>query len=465
VVLSPIATDRTPDEILKGWDLIFNSKKSRLNSTILQIEEDNRSKFGPRSIAVPWKDRASGVQSYFGPEISDKVPPQAPDNPRLRPISLQSGVKLLKNSTNSGLPFVTRKGDIKDELLKDFDNLLDRKDPCILFTRTQEQKKTRNVWGYPAADTLNEMLFYKPLLEYQRSLTWRAALSDPEKVDMSVTSMIRSCILRRKDLVSIDFSSYDASVKTRLQRSAFNYISGLFQKQYSDDIDKLATRFNTIELITPDGVQEGRHGVPSGSTFTNEVDSIAQYLCARDFGLSDHEMQIQGDDGLYIVSDSKSFIKHMQSFGLNVNDSKSLVSQTECTFLQNYYSLQYLRNNNIIGGIYSTYRALTRIVYPERFIQISESEVSGSDYFAIRTISILENVKYHPLFQDLVEYIYKLDKFNLAFSDKGLANYVKEISETTGTEGIFNYRYGDDVKGIKSFETYKLLLKLESGLI
>jgi hypothetical protein len=466
VLVSPIGKRVGTSEVLKGWDIIFYSNKERLNGTILQIEEDNRSKYGPRSIAVPWVDRSSGVDSYFSPEVSKLVPTHEPNlSPRLRPISLQKGIKLLKNSTNSGLPFVTRKGDIKDQLTTDFQRLLDRKDPCLLFTRTQEQLKTRNVWGYPVADTLNEMLFYYPVLEYQRNLSWRAALSDPAKVDLSVSNMIKSCILRNKYIVSIDFSLYDASVKSRLQRKAFEYISGLFQEQYKSSISHIADRFNTIGLITPVGIRNGSHGVPSGSTFTNEVDSIAQYLCAKDFGLADIDIQIQGDDGLYVVDDPEVFTKHLSSFGLNVNESKSMVSKEECTFLQNYYHLQYTRNNGLIGGIYSTYRALNRIVHPERFIKIGESEVTGQDYFSIRTISILENCKYHPLFEELVKYIYKLDNFNLAFSEAGLRDYVRETSESTGTEGIFNYRFGDDVRGIKSFETFKLIERLNSGLI
>jgi hypothetical protein len=49
--------------------------------------------------------------------------------------------------------------------------------------------------------------------------------------------------------------------------------------------DYIAWRFGNIGLITPDGVKDGPHGVPSGSTFTLEVNSIAQILIAKEFVL------------------------------------------------------------------------------------------------------------------------------------------------------------------------------------
>jgi hypothetical protein len=463
VLVSPLATKVGPEELVNGWTTIYNSNKTKLDIRLLQIEEEQQSKYGPRSVAIPWSDRSSGVDSYFSPEVStiqDPAPLSLP--PRLRPMSLDQGISFLKNSTNSGLPFVTRKGDVKEQLRKNFPELLKRQDPCLLFTRTQEQNKTRNVWGYPIADTLNEMLFYRPLLEYQKKLPWRSALFSPERVDSVVTNMIKSCTKRDKYLVSIDFSTYDATVKNRLQQSAFGYISGLFQKQYSDDISYIAERFNKIGLITPEGVRQGSHGVSSGSTFTNEVDSIAQFLIARDFGIAESDMCIQGDDGLYIVDDADKLFNHFEKFGLVVNQDKSYVSKTNCQFLQNYYSPLYLRNN-IIGGIYPTYRALSRIAYLERFTNISDTDISGADYFSIRAISILENCRNHPLSKELVKYIYQMDKYNLSFSEAGLSEYIRRNSETTGTEDIFNYRYGDDIKGIKKFETFKLLQQFESG--
>jgi hypothetical protein len=161
--------------------------------------------------------------------------------------------------------------------------------------------KTRTVWGYPIADILNEYRFYRPLLNFQRSLEWRSAINSPELVDLRIDKIIKESINSGRKLVSVDFKAYDASLKSTLQRASFGYIKSLFQPVFSDEIDYIAKRFNTIGLITPSGFMDGSHGVPSGSAFTNEVDSIAHFLCARALGVEVRNMDIQGDDGVYSV--------------------------------------------------------------------------------------------------------------------------------------------------------------------
>jgi hypothetical protein len=458
---TPVASALSADQVLSAWDSIYNAKKNVINSELRAIEFSNRSKFGPRNMALPWEERLEGVKSYFSPHKLSKVPDYSISFPRrLRPLSLSNAVDYLKNDTNSGLPYMTRKGLIKSRVLDDFDYLLERNDPCILFTRTQEDNKTRNVWGYPIAETLNEMKFYRPLLEYQRRLNWRSALHGPDAVDKSVTNLINSCIDRKLFLVSVDFSSYDASVKTGLQRCAFEYIKSLFQSSYSDEIDELFRRFNTIELVTPSGILSGPHGVPSGSTFTNEVDSLVQFLCAKSFGIDTLDMNIQGDDGVFIVDDPDSLYAHFESFGLSVSKSKSLVSNNSVLYLQNYHSPDYINDEGLFGGIYSSYRALNRILYPERYDQFSDYGIKGADYYSIRTISILENCVNHPLFEELVKFIATIDKYSLQFDQKSLVRYCQQISQSQGSDEIRRYRRSDNVSGLNSFKTVKILSSL-----
>lgn len=467
ILMTPLCKERSPESILSAWDDIFNANKHKLNDTLLGLEDLNRSKFGPRSVAVPWKERIPTLNKYFTKDECS-VPPgylypnKTDSKSRLRPLSVENAITYLKNDTNSGLPYYTRKGKVKSRLPGKFKELLNRKDPCILFTRTQEGGKTRNVWGYPIADTLLEMMYYRPLLNYQRELSWRSALRGPLEVDRCITNIIDKAIVNKYKIISIDFSGYDATLKSKVQKACFNYIRSLFQVDSHDDLNNIEERFNTISILTPSGIIKGSHGVPSGSTFTNEVDSIGQYLISSSTGLvSDENIQIQGDDGVYCIrsEEVKDFLNCFRLCGLDVNEDKSYVSNDFAIYLQNLYHPDYRDKNGLIGGIYPTYRALNRLLFQERWSGFEDYDLQGKDYYSLRAISILENVKHHPLFEEFVHFIKSIDKYSLKVSRKSVDKYVNYISDTSGSEGFLVNQYGDDLKGIKSFKVWKLINK------
>lgn len=469
VFTTPICKRIEPVSILKQWDEIFKANKGRMNSTLIDLEVSNRSKFGPRSIAKPWVERIDDVSKYYHDKRNIRSPISSrpalkPQNlQRFRPLEPNKAVDLLKNSTNSGLPFYCRKSKIKRRLIEDFDYLKYRKDPCLLFTRTQENNKTRTVWGYPAIDTLIEMCYYAVLLTYQKTLDWRAAIRTPEDVDREVTRIIDKAISNSLSVVSIDFSAYDSSISVGLIKEAFEYIKSLFQPIYHDTIDIICHRFYSIPLLTPSGIIRGNHGVPSGSTFTNEVDSIVQYLVAKSSNLIyDGDFQIQGDDGVYAVSDSSidDFLNTFDKCGLNVNKDKSDISKNYCIYLQKLYHKDLRGNDGIIGGIYPTYRALNRIIYQERWSNFEDFDISGQDYYSLRTISILENCKHHPLFKEFVTFVYNLDKYSLGYTREGLSKYINMLSETKGDVGSITNQYGDCYRGLKRFQTVKIINSL-----
>jgi len=456
VLLSPIGNNTDPEAILKGWDSIFNSNRDKLNDILLELEENNRSKYGPRSIAVPWSERRDTVLESFAPDKGKMIESQAVSNGRLRPISLDKAATFIKPQTNAGLPTMMSKGKVLNDTVNNLDKQLSKNYPSVPFTRTQENNKTRLVWGYPLANVLDEMRFYRPILEYQRKVPWRAALNTADEIDSAITKLINHARSEGKSLVSIDFSNFDSSVKRKLQDYAFKvYFPSLFQNQYHPEIALHGERFNTIGLITPDRVISGPHGIPSGSAYTNEVGSVVQYGISKEFNEDLLYSQVQGDDGAYATFDPEGFKDHFRSYGLEVNDDKSYISDNFVVYLQNLYHSDY-EEDGLIRGIYPTYRALLRIVYQERFNDFSKDNISGRDYYAIRTLSILENVKAHPLFRELVNYVVGLDKYNLAVSDQGLSSYIKMREKQDGKDIRFTeYRRGDGF-GIKSFESYKI---------
>jgi hypothetical protein len=476
VFVSPIANNTSPDEILKGWDVIYNKFIHKVNDTLQEIEDKNRSKYGPRSIAVPWSDRASGINNSFSKDTLKGIEPILTDEQfnkllpktvqtgkgefargRLRPISLNNAAQYIKRSTSAGLPSMLSKGSQLDQSVEYSVSTLNEKYPCVPFTRTQENKKTRLVWGYPLADILNEMRFYRPILEFQRTRPWRAALRSADEIDSSITKLIDHALANDLFLISVDFSNYDDSVKSSLQKFCFNtYFPALFQASYRPELISHGQRFNTIGLVTPYGILNGPHGIPSGSAFTNEVGSVVQYAIAISSNFSLEYSQVQGDDGAYAVDQPDVFKTHFTQFGLNVNIDKSSTSKENIVYLQNLYDTEYRQDDGVIRGIYPTYRALLRIVYQERFDDFSKDDISGKDYYAIRTLSILENVKHHPLFDEFVKYITKLDKYNLDFSDQGLSSYIRMRERQDGKDQRFTeYKRGDGL-GIKSFKSYKL---------
>ncbi|GFM95179.1 RNA-dependent RNA polymerase [viral metagenome] len=465
VFVTPLAKALLPHVVLSEWDKIFQSNESKMNSVLLELESTQRSKFGPRSIAKPWSERKQGVKEYYSFDkysVNHKLilPSNHSSNASLRPLAYDKAMTFLKNSTNSGLPYYTRKGKVKDRTLERIDYLLEQEYPCILFTRSQESGKTRDVWGYPMSDTLDEMRYYRPLLSHQNKLRWRSALLGPTEVDRQVSDMLIRAYHSNLSLVSLDFSSYDKTVNYDLQKAAFRYIKSLFQDEYRAGIDVIFNRFNTIGLVTPDGITSGSHGVPSGSTFTNEVDSIVQYLLALSSNTCRVEnMQIQGDDGAYCLEESNVSILY-DSFtkaGLNVNVDKSYVAKDYLIYLQRLHHIDYMSKDGLIGGIYPIYRALNRLLYQERWSSFEDFDLQGKDYYSIRTITILENCKHHPLFREFVEFIFKLDKYSLEYSQKALAKYEEMINQGSGTGGLLINQYGDEVRGLQNFETVKLI--------
>lgn len=470
VYITPMGREHGPEFILAEWNKIYEANMHKFNKPLIDLENLNKSQYGPRSIAKPWSERKDSVLSYYSDDkykLTRYLSSNIKSEPILRPIKLDNAVKLLKNNTNAGLPFYTKKGKLKTRYLDADNDYLYRNDPCILFTRTQSGSdskgwvaKTRNVWGYPMANTINEEKFYRPLLIHQMDKMWRSALIGPSSVDRSITRMINQAKISNKYLISIDFSSYDASVKYELQRQSFNYIKSKFQKEYQSGVDAIFNSFNTIGLVTPDGVLNGEHGVPSGSTFTNEVDSIAQYLVAKHTLLfDDSELQIQGDDGVYVIgSNNVDLLYDVFNYaGLSVNEDKSYISKDFVVYLQNLYHNDYRDEKGLIGGIYPTYRALCRLVYQERWSDFEDYDLKGIDYYSIRALTILENCKYHPLFHDLVKFILKLDKYSLKFSSGSLAKYVSMLSQGTGQGDVTNNQYGDDASGLRSFNSYKII--------
>jgi hypothetical protein len=465
VVISPAMKNVEDSQIEDFVRSTFES--GRYTEYLISIEESNLSKLGPRSIAKPWAERRSDLESYFTdiPTFSYEdfrsLVRSARDEHsiegRLHPVSLESAVANLEGSSASGLPFMQKKGIVREngEATERYVDVF----PCVLYTRTQEGGKTRNVMGVGISDVIREMRYHQAFLPKEKEYSWRQAIVSPEAVDLAISRMMNS--KSDSDTIEcLDFSSYDASITPDLSGRAFAFISAHFADKFTDEMYQLYVRFATIPFWTPDGEFSGNHGVPSGSAFTNTIDSIVQYLLLDRSLLSGTDnVQIQGDDGIYLTKGGVTgeLIDAFVGSGLDVNAEKSETFQhQEGTYLQRYYHKSYTSHNGSYGGVYSISRALLRLKYLERFIDGlgSEEELTGDDYFVLRAISILENCKYHPHFHDLINFVRSNDKHSLVYTRNGRTAFENRPDRRSRAENT--NQYGDQ-SGIESFDTVKYL--------
>lgn len=465
--MTPLATKCNPFHFRVEWDIIYDANKHKLNPTLQDLEASNQAKFGSRSEQLPWAQRVDDLKRSFVQDDSHvpKFYPLRGDG-KLSPISVGEAMEKIKATSSAGIPFLEKKGKVKQLLLDNFYTYLDKKSPCALFTRTQEGHKTRNVWGYPFADSVYEMCFYSPFLVQQKTKWHRASLVSPETVATRVSAMIHKARASNRLLYSVDFEAFDASVRYQYIIEAFEYIKSCFSPTFRNLLTFVCERFYTIGIVTPIAIFKGKHGIPSGSTFTNEVDSVVQEIIAKtcEF-IKDGEFQVQGDDGAYMMhmEDVVDFEASFKYAGLKMSDrrkkKKAHLSKDYVVFCQLLYHIDYADDDGHIGGIYPVYRAINRLLFQERFVNFHKANIKGRDYFGIRTLSILENCKYHPLHEDLVRFVLAREKYSLDVSDDGLSKYVNAKMEQHAS-GAFGNQYGDNVYGIRDFVTYKLVAKI-----
>jgi hypothetical protein len=150
-----------------------------------------------------------------------------------------------------------------------------------------------------------------------------------------------------KNWLGVDFSKFDQTLPSWLIWEVFDVIKSWFPKSCGREIDWIRYNFIHTRMLLPGGEMFQKHrGVPSGSYFTQIVDSMCNmlmlltYLVHR-YGIKDARKEIRsqkprsrkhtittlGDDGLLFtysridVNDLSSYLMH--NFGVIVQPEKS----------------------------------------------------------------------------------------------------------------------------------------------
>jgi len=310
------------------------------------VEEDPRSVYDPEQL---WQqlERFGPSQNTFvqvdehvskGIALAWKVFGKPEEKPFLTPLEGEDELLMSVDlGKSAGLPFFGKKKDSYDYAFRKKDEVVAGKSsppPCIAYARTQAGNKTRLVWGFPFCMTLLEGQFARPLINryLRRRTTMAFGLKRHE-----LGAYLHSEIAKSGGIpYSLDYSKFDASIATFFIRAAFNILGSWFTEEDRKRLGwvEMVNYFINTPIVMPNGrLYKGKdHGVPSGSYFTQMVDSIVNTMLIgamlHAFNQQVHwkKIFILGDDvifPMYQKIDSRRIAAFLRKYGVTVNAEKS----------------------------------------------------------------------------------------------------------------------------------------------
>lgn len=461
---TPFAGKIPTAQVLAEWSPQLDKIRNEWPG-MYQFEMDLASKVGPMSYMAPLHDRLPDIDHYYADILlpSEAISDAAVDAV-LEDMQQSFGLRIrnqvhtlekMKLSTNSGLPYFTKRRTVVGDTVPCYVTLpgeykvvqtlknTDWYASAVLGWRGQEggplpeNVKQRVVWMFPFAVNINELQVYQPLIESAQRFNTVPAWVSMDAVDQEITQLFET--KHSKDLiVCTDFEKFDQHFNADMQNCANKIIRNIFTS--SAEMDQWLEEVYPAKYIIPlmisvRDIRLGPHGMGSGSGGTNGDETLThkalqhEAAIARNQKLNPHSMCL-GDDGILTfpgiqVDDvTESYSKH----GQVMNKTKQSASTDECTYLRRYHHKNY-RINNVCVGVYSTCRALGRLCEQERYY---DPEKWSEKMVALRQLSIIENVKFHPLKEEFVKFCMKRDKYRLGIDIPGfLENIDKEAQAAT----------------------------------
>lgn len=267
---------------------------------------------------------------------------------------------------------------------------------CAAFARSHisspDKNKVRAVWAYPVEVICQEARFSYPLVEElknQRIFPESAYGMEMMKGGMTwLNNQVMRTLARKpgSKFLCTDYSSFDSSVPAWLIRDCFSVIEKKF------DFSRIQTSYGIVEtdpevelrkfrkmvsyfINTPIRNSDGRrflkdHGVPSGSMFTNIIDTMVNYLvsmslCSDVFDNPPEWGIFFGDDSLICIPpeqllDVEAFSMSADAvFGLTIHPDK-------CIATRNPRNIHFLGYFNYHGTpIKSPIDLVASMLYPQ----------------------------------------------------------------------------------------------------
>jgi hypothetical protein len=430
--------NKSPKWILNTWSKrLLRLKADKDLGMIAEWDLSKSDKFAPQGEVAPFADRQETLSEYWAHLSSSEVFNtkewrdalhlsikqlgfNKTGNPAHVDAVIARGLGEDKYNTSSGDPlFIKRK---KPEAISQarqavLDGTWNQFYP-VLGSRASMGKtgaKARWIFMFPMAVNLNEQRFQQPLQDYIRNRTGKkdvffAPWDGYEKVQDVLSANGNKYVIK----FGCDYSKMDQHFNFSHAVQCFEVIKHYFHPQYWTDLYQSIYYTFYCDVVAPHYLIEGPHAMPSGSGWTNFLETVFNYILVNYLRIKYHlkvdvAMGI-GDDQLWFMNYSADHIDKLTRFivdqfnsvGLEANPEKQEVSSYIASFLQRRSYANWSPKGIKYAGVYPTIRALTSEIYPEFYH--NEKDWTKKT-FALRCLMILENCKNHPLFKEFCLFI------------------------------------------------------------
>nr|UAW00582.1 MAG: RNA-dependent RNA polymerase [Porcine picobirnavirus] len=508
---SPKRIKAESQKILGAWMPQLDKIKAKWPS-LYEFEKDLAAKVGPMSVMEPLSERAEGIMDYYkcisstaAPVSQEAIAATIAEFNKARGLFLRSPeatLNKMKKSTSSGLPYFVKRRTVTDRTLEDslkdlpyMSFICERSDKrtyligAVLGWRGQEggpnveDMKQRVVWMFPFKVNVEELRVYQPLIEVFQHFNLNPAWVSMDSVDESITRLFDS--KAPEDLVvCTDFDKFDHHFNGKMQEAASTILEALLaptpeSKRWLKEIFPM--KYNIPLMVGINGHNKavfltGAHGMASGSGGTNFDESLAHRALQHEAALKANQKlnpysMCLGDDGIlsYPGITVEDVTQVYTAHGQEMNLLKQHASAHDCVFLRRWHSDSYRKEGRCVG-VYSTARALGRLMFQERYMDPEEypDELDRTKMIALRELSIIENCKHHPLFEEFVEFCMARDKYRLGLDIPGFLNNISKLAEKATdympdflgyTRSLMEGKNVPRDRGINDWEVVKYLKK------
>lgn len=233
--------------------------------------------------------------------------------------------------------------------------------------------KTRLISMVDMFVIIAELRFAAPLQKAMARWDSYAGGKQPNQI----SSIISNMRYKFPYFISLDYSSFDQSISDWLIYDVFDIIRSAFVDADEELLGVIITDFIEKNFVMGDWTFYVRKGVPSGSMFTQIVDSIANVLMVSTYLKaigSQGEMIVMGDDNLVyskLKIDKTTISSYiMKNFGVEVGLKKTTegTKRVDPEFLSRFWRPS--------GQEREKHAVISKLLYPERFRNYKNSPVT-----------------------------------------------------------------------------------------